>query len=139
MLELIIGATGTGKTRKMVEQANNESKLTNGSVIYIDKSNKHMYELSNAIRLINLHEFDIHSGEAFLGFLQGIISTNHDVTHIFLDNFMWLSSIGTGEAEYTFEEIEKLSKRYNVVFVISTALSENDIPDKFKENISCIL
>ena len=48
MLELIIGAKGNGKTRKMVERANNESKRTSGSIIYIDKSNKHMYELSNA-------------------------------------------------------------------------------------------
>jgi len=28
MLELIIGAKGNGKTRKMVERANNESKRT---------------------------------------------------------------------------------------------------------------
>ena len=55
MLELIIGAKGNGKTRKMVERANNESKRTSGSIIYIDKSNKHMYELSNVIRLVNLH------------------------------------------------------------------------------------
>lgn len=139
MLELIIGAKGTGKTRRMVEQANNESKLTNGSIIYIDKSNKHMYELSNAIRLINLHEFDINSGEAFLGFLQGLISSNRDLTHIFLDNFMWLSSIEPEEAEYTFEEIDKLSKRYNVIFVISTAIEEKDIPEKYRECISCVL
>ena len=38
MLELIIGAKGNGKTRKMVERANNESKRTSGSIIYIDKS-----------------------------------------------------------------------------------------------------
>ena len=36
MLELIIGAKGNGKTRKMVERANNESKRTSGSIIYID-------------------------------------------------------------------------------------------------------
>lgn len=33
MLELIIGAKGNGKTRKMVERANNESKRTSGSII----------------------------------------------------------------------------------------------------------
>ena len=32
MLELIIGAKGNGKTRKMVERANNESKRTSGSI-----------------------------------------------------------------------------------------------------------
>ena len=73
MLELIIGAKGNGKTRKMVERANNESKRTSGSIIYIDKSNKHMYELSNVIRLINLHEYDIQTPAAFMGFIQRLI------------------------------------------------------------------
>ena len=40
MLELIIGAKGNGKTRKMVERANNESKRTSGSIIYIDMGMK---------------------------------------------------------------------------------------------------
>ena len=139
MIDIIAGAKGKGKTKILIQQVNDDIKLTKGTIVYLDKNNKHMYELSNAIRLINLHEFDINSGEAFLGFLQGLISSNRDLTHIFLDNFMWLSSIEPEEAEYTFEEIDKLSKRYNVIFVISTAIEEKDIPDKYRDCISCVL
>lgn len=139
MLDLIIGAKGKGKTRKMVERANNESKLTNGSIIYIDKSNKHMYELSNVIRLINLHEFDITSKDAFLGFIQGLISSNHDLTHIFLDNFMWLANISSDELSDVLDEMERLSNHYDVIFVISTAVEENEIPAQYKSCVSCLL
>lgn len=139
MLDLIIGAKGKGKTREMVERANNESKITNGSIIYIDKSNKHMYELSNVIRLINLHEFDITSKDAFLGFIQGLISSNHDLTHIFLDNFMWLANINSDELSDVLDEMERLSNRYDIIFVISTAVEENEIPAQFKSCVSCVL
>ena len=139
MIQIIAGGKGTGKTKELITKANDAALLSVLPIIYLDKNNKHMYELSNAIRLINLHEFDINSGEAFLGFLQGLISSNRDLTHIFLDNFMWLSSIEPEEAEYTFEEIDKLSKRYNVIFVISTAIEEKDIPDKYRDCISCVL
>ena len=37
MLELIIGAKGNGKTRKMVERANNESKRTSGCMFFLKR------------------------------------------------------------------------------------------------------
>lgn len=139
MLELIIGAKGNGKTRKMVEKANNESKRTSGSIIYIDKSNKHMYELSNVIRLINLHEYDILSMDAFMGFIQGLISSNHNLTHIFLDNFMMMCNIGPEKLNDALNEINRISEKYNVTFVISTAVEESMLPASYAENVVCKL
>lgn len=139
MLELIIGAKGKGKTRKMVEKANNESKITNGSIVYIDKSNKHMYELSNMIRLINLREFTIQSKSAFIGFIQGLISSNHDLTHIFLDNFMWLACIGPDEVAEVLDEMYDLSEKYEITFVISTAIEKNEVPEQYKNSVVCVL
>lgn len=139
MLELIIGAKGNGKTRKMVEKANNESKRSSGSIIYIDKSNKHMYELSNIIRLVNLHEYDIQTPDAFMGFIQGLISSNHNLTHIFLDNFMMMCNIESGALESALDEIDRISEKYNVTFVISTAVEESLLPAKYVENVVCKL
>lgn len=139
MLELIIGAKGNGKTRKMVEKANNESKRTSGSIIYIDKSNKHMYELSNVIRLVNLHEYDILSMDAFIGFIQGLISSNHNLTHIFLDNFMTMCNIGPEKLADALAEIDRISEKYNVTFVISTAVEESMLPPAYASNVICKL
>ncbi len=139
MLELIIGDKGKGKTRKMVERANNENKITSGSIIYIDKSNKHMYELSNSIRLINMHDYNINSYDAFVGFIQGLISSNYSLTHIFLDNFMTLLSIESDQLTQALDEMYNLSEKYDITFVISTAVNENEIDDKYKAGIICKL
>lgn len=139
MLQLIIGEKGKGKTRMMVNKANNESKITSGSIIYIDKTNRHMYELSNIIRLVNLHDFNIDTKEAFSGFIQGLISSNYSLTHIYLDNFMLLANIDENELKEVLIEMDKISEKYDVIFVISTAVDDSGIPDEFKDNIICRL
>ena len=57
MVSIIAGEKGKGKTKILLERANETVSKANGSVIYLDKSSKHMYELNNKIRLINVSEF----------------------------------------------------------------------------------
>ena len=76
MVQIIAGIKGKGKTKRLLDMANAAVKDARGTVVYLDKSSKHMYELSNKIRLINVGEFDIQSADGFIGFISGIIS--HD-------------------------------------------------------------
>lgn len=50
MVSIIAGEKGKGKTKILLEKANEAVSKANGSVIYLDKSSKHMYELNNKIR-----------------------------------------------------------------------------------------
>ena len=59
MVQLIVGEKGKGKTKILLDKANAEVKNANGSVVYLDKSTKHMYELNNKIRLIDVMEYGI--------------------------------------------------------------------------------
>ena len=71
MVQIIAGIKGKGKTKRLLDMANAAVKDARGSVVYLDKSSKHMYELSNKIRLINVTEFNIMSSDGFLGFISG--------------------------------------------------------------------
>ena len=84
MVQIIAGKKGKGKTKYLLDMANNAVKESKGSIVYLDKSSKHMYELSNKIRLINVPEFPVHSAEAFVGFSCGIISQDHDLEVMYL-------------------------------------------------------
>ena len=53
MVQIIAGNKGKGKTKHLLDMANAAIKEANGSIVYLDKSSKHMYELNNRIRLIN--------------------------------------------------------------------------------------
>ena len=84
MIDIIAGAKGKGKTKILIQQVNDDIKLTKGTIVYLDKNNKHMYELSNQIRLIVVPEFNVTDTDMFLGFIAGIISQDHDLQHVLM-------------------------------------------------------
>ena len=57
MVQLIVGRKGKGKTKHLLDKVNSEVKNISGSIVYLDKSTKHMYELNNKVRLINVSEY----------------------------------------------------------------------------------
>ena len=46
MVEIICGEKGKGKTKYLLDKANTAIKDAQGNVVYLDKSQKHMYELN---------------------------------------------------------------------------------------------
>ena len=74
MVELIVGKKGKGKTKVLLDKVNGAVKEANGSIVYLDKSTKHMYELNNKVRLIDVSGFPIKNADEFVGFICGILS-----------------------------------------------------------------
>ena len=56
MVEIIAGEKGKGKTKHLLEKVNSAVSQSNGNIVYLDKNTKHMYELKNQIRLIEVNE-----------------------------------------------------------------------------------
>ena len=54
MIEIICGDKGKGKTKELLDKVNSSIKGNEGSIVFLDKSQKHMYELNNQVRLINV-------------------------------------------------------------------------------------
>ena len=135
MLQIIIGEEGKGKTRLLLNMANDEIKVSGGSVLFIDQSNKHIYELSNQIRFVNVRDFDIDSTDMFIGFILGIISSDHDLEKIFLDNFKILSKSHSDKIDTILDKLQAISEQNNLDFVISLSMPANELNEKFKDNI----
>ena len=57
MIEIISGEKGKGKTKELLNKVNTSITSATGNIVYLDKSQKHMYELNNKIRLINVNDF----------------------------------------------------------------------------------
>ena len=137
MLELIVGEKGTGKTKMLMAKANNDIKVIGGNIVYLDINNKHMYELSNQVRLINVPDYNIRSKEMFLGFIYGILSQDFDLDRIFLDNF--LSMACAEKAEETtqlLDELSEISDKYEVDFIISISSKKEDLPEQLRKLVT---
>ena len=135
MIQIIAGVKGKGKTKYLIQKANEEVKTANGNVVYLDKNNKHMYELSNKIRLIDISEYPIDTYDAFLGFISGVISQDHDLESMYLDSFITVSCVTEEYLGFVLSKLSDISSRFNVNFVVSISVDTDHIPDQFKENI----
>jgi hypothetical protein len=101
-----------------------------GNVVYLDKSQKHMYELNNKVRLINVMDYPVTNCDEFLGFICGIVSQDHDLEEMYLDSFLTISSIGTEEEILkAIEKLDVISEKYKVRFVLSVSKNKEDLPE----------
>ena len=128
MVQIIAGKKGKGKTKHLLDMANAAIKGASGTVVYLDKSAQHMYELNNRIRLIT------HS-EGFLGFICGILSQDHDLETMYLDSFLKLACLEGADISETYETLKKLSDKYHVTFVLSISLDADELPENAKGDV----
>lgn len=133
MIQIICGGRGKGKTKEMLFRANELVKQADGDIIYIDKSSKHMYEVNNKIRLVNIREYPIKSYDGFIGFVSGLLSGNHDIETVFFDSLLQISYSNEETVSALIDTLDKLSD--GITFVLSISLSENELPDDIKDKV----
>ena len=124
MVELIVGKKGKGKTKVLLDKVNGAVKDANGSIVYLDKSTKHMYELNNKVRLIDVSGFPVKNADEFVGFICGILSQDHDLEQVYLDSFLTTA---------------KLGETFKVSFIISMSLDKEEVPAAYQDKIICAL
>ena len=139
MVQIISGKKGKGKTKILLNKANDAVKATEGSIVYLDKSTKHMYELNNKIRLINVLDYDVDSYEKFLGFIAGIIASDHDLEQVFLDSFLKLSCLEGEDITDSVQFLDKIGSLNNVTFILSVSADEADLPEAVRKYIEVSL
>lgn len=135
MVQLIVGKKGKGKTKHLLDKVNTEVQNVSGNIVYLDKSTKHMYELNNKIRLIDVSAYMITNSDEFIGFISGIISQDHDLEQMYFDSFLKISCLEEEKLSEIIQKLEKLSKTFNIDFVISVSVDEEDISASDKDKI----
>ena len=133
MVELIVGKKGKGKTKVLLDKVNGAIKNVNGSIVYLDKSTKHMYELNNKIRLIDVSGYPIINADEFVGFICGIISQDHDLEQIYLDSFLTTAKLEGLDISGTLEQLEEIGEKFGISFIISVSLDKEEIPAEFQD------
>lgn len=135
MVQLIVGNKGKGKTKQLLDKVNNEVKTISGSIVYLDKSTKHMYELNNKVRLIDVSQYMVENSSEFLGFVCGILSQDHDLQQMYFDSFLKISCLEGQDMVETILKLEKISNSFHVDFILSVSVDEVELPDALKDKV----
>ncbi|MCM1091584.1 MAG: twitching motility protein PilT [Butyrivibrio sp.] len=135
MVQLIVGKKGKGKTKHLLDKVNGEVKDITGNIVYLDKSTKHMYELNNKVRLIDVSQYMIENSSEFIGFVCGIISQDHDLQQMYFDSFLKISALEGQDIDAVVGKLSKLSENFNVDFILSISVDESELPDSLKDKV----
>lgn len=128
MVKLLIGHKGTGKTKQMIDLANEKIEGSNGSVIFINKNSRLMYDLKYRIRVVCMEEYEhITNSDEYIGFIYGIISSDHDIETIFIDSILKHADFSLGDLPEFLARLKDISKNYGMDFVVSLSAEKEEM------------
>ena len=123
----------------LLDRVNGAVKEANGSIVYLDKSTKHMYELNNKVRLIDVSSYPLKNADEFVGFICGIISQDHDLEQIYLDSFLKVSKLEDADVTDTLDQLDKIGEKYGISIIVSISLDKEEIPEALQDKIAVAL
>ncbi|MBN2260540.1 MAG: twitching motility protein PilT [Clostridiales bacterium] len=135
MVQLIVGGKGAGKTKRIIEMANEQVESTTGHVVFIDDDMRHSFDIHHDIRLMNMEEFSIKNSDEFFGFICGIASTDYDIETIYIDGLVKIIDLSYDELSDYIEKMENMCENYDISFVITLAYEVEDLPENLKEKV----
>lgn len=128
MVKLLIGHKGAGKTKQMIALANDQVEHSDGSIIFINKNERLMYDLKYRIRVVCMEDFEhVTNSDEYIGFLYGIISSDHDIETIYIDSILKHADFSLGDLPEFLGRLHNISKNYGMDFVVSLSADKEEM------------
>ena len=128
MVKLLIGHKGSGKTNQMIQLANDSIKVSDGSIIFINRNHRLTYELSYRIRVICMEDYEhITNIDEYIGFIYGIISSDHDIEMIYIDSILKHADVSLGDLPEFIGRLKEISEIYGVDFTVSVSAEKEEM------------
>lgn len=132
MIDLIVGQKGLGKTKKLVELANNRAAKSDGTVVLIVKESNLTLDLDHSVRLINIRDYNIADFAGLHGFICGVCAGNYDVTDILIDSIFETDKINIDELVGFIEGLSEVCRKSNAALTLAVPVVVSDLPDKMR-------
>jgi len=133
MVQFIAGDKGEGKTKVLIDKANQQLKVTDGNLVFIDDDRRTTSDLHYNIRFVEAGKGFLSNYREFIGFVKGILAMDNDIKTVYIDGLT--NIIKTLESE----DLIKLSKRLvslseveDVEFVVCINWKVEELPAEVK-------
>ena len=130
MIRFLVGEKGHGKTKRLIELANERVKTTDGHLVFIERDRSHMYDLHYQLRYVETASFPMSNYREFIGFICGILSQDNDIEEIFVCGYAKVvRDIDNESLVKMVRKLEELSKLNHVDFSISLTAVPEELPE----------
>ncbi len=128
MVTLLIGKKGSGKTKRLIEEANAAVAASNGSVVVVEKGAKLTYDLTYKARLVDSDAFKIKGYDMLYGFISGMCAGNYDITDIFIDSTFKIAGDDKAELSTFVDKLNVLADYANTTITLLISSAKDDLP-----------
>ncbi len=135
MIQVIAGHKGSGKTKRLIDTANEALKVEHGIIAFIDDDKRYIYDLRHEIRFVDASDYTAVKGceaDVFFGFLSGMLAVNYDLSLVCIDAFLKLVKTPIAQMASFFERLNALSESSKCSFVINISCDTEDLPEFIK-------
>ena len=134
MVKLIMGLSGSGKTKTLIDLVRAAIDEERGDVVCIEKSRHLTYDIPYQARLIRTDDYGVKGNTMLYGFLSGLHAGNYDITHFFIDDLNKILDDRSNEAlEKFLVSLEQFSQRENTDFTITINADPEKASDELKK------
>lgn len=137
MIQVFCAKRGAGKSKKLIELANDRSVISKGDSVYIDDDARRMMQLNGKIRFIDSTDLGVVDCNSFYGLMCGIISQNYDIENVYVDALSNIINKNILESNSLFKKLKEFSKKYNLnIFINLNCECMEELPDFIREYVA---
>ena len=137
MIQVFCAKRGAGKTKRLIELANEHLSKAKGDSVYIDADARRMMQLKGKIRFINTNELGVIDCDSFYGLLCGVISQNYDVENIYIDALSSIVTKNMSESAKLFGKLKEFSQKFNLnLYINLNCECSDELPDLIREYVA---
>ncbi len=138
MIKLITGSKGTGKTKIIINMANDNVETAKGDIVFLTDTDRYMYSLRYQVRVINTEQLKREGQSAvdereLIGFIRGILAGNHDIESFYIDGAHRMLARSVAEMEDFFTDIYQIAKNTDTRFILTVSENEENFPEFLKK------
>ena len=133
MIKIICGPKGSGKTKKIIDAANEAVQKAKGQLVFITDTKRYMYDIKREVRFIDVTDYAIAGEDALCGFIKGVIAGGYDNEAVFVDGVARIAGKEVKEMAQIFYMLEKVSQIRGLNLYITCSCAEEELPDFAKK------
>ena len=135
MVQFLVGLKGEGKTRQLINMANENVKVTDGNLVFIDDDRRHTQDIHRDIRFVETGKRRLSTCQGLNYFIWGMLTQNSDIKHVYVDGLTNIVREDVGdESLIKFKKkLDALSEEYHVDFTVAMHCDRNTLPAEIKE------
>lgn len=129
MIKIICGPKGTGKTKQIIQAANQNAENAKGLSVFITDTKRYMYDLVRDVRFIDVSDYVVAGEDAFCGFVKGVAAGNHDNEYLYIDGIARIAGKELKDLAATFYMLDKISNDSGLIITITCSCDKSELPD----------